>query len=52
LTPPRVTEAPMPGKVPGELKAFELPSKYLNETTSGMSAEVKPGDNIIDFRLD
>jgi len=51
FTPPRAANAPMPGKPSVETKVFELPSQYLNETTSGMSAEVKAGDNTIDFRL-
>ena len=51
ITPPRITTPPMPGQAPPETKAFVVPDKYQTETTSGLTADVKAGDNKFDFPL-
>ena len=49
---PRITKPPMPGEAPPEVKDFPVPDKYQSETTSGLTAEVKAGDNTFDFKVD
>ena len=38
-------------KVTSEIKRFPVAKKYANATTSGLTAEVKEGENKIDFNL-
>ncbi|MBS0203449.1 MAG: hypothetical protein JSS49_11155 [Planctomycetes bacterium] len=49
---PKVTKPPMPGEPPPETKPFVVPNQYLSEATSGLSWEIKAGDNsAINFDL-
>lgn len=52
LTRPRITAPPMTGAPPPAAKEFLVPDKYLSETTSGLSADVKAGENTADFKVD
>ena len=49
---PKMTKPPKPGEPPLETKPIAVPSKYLAESTSGLSKEVKTGDNVFDFKLE
>ena len=49
---PKVVEPPRPGYPAPKMDAFPLPSKYLREATSGQSADIKAGDNKLDFKLE
>ena len=51
ITPPRITKPPMLGEAPPEAKSSGIPAKYQSETTSGLTAQVKAGDNTFDFKL-
>lgn len=52
LTRPRITKPPMAGEPPPEAVEFPVPDKYQSENTSGLSAEIKPGDNTVNFTVD
>lgn len=52
LTPPRITKPPMLGESPPEAKPTSIDAKYQSESTSGLKAEVKPGENTFDFKLE
>jgi hypothetical protein len=52
ISRPRITKPPMAGEAPPEVKEFLVPNKYQSETTSGLTAEVKAGDNTFDFPVD
>lgn len=49
---PRIVKPPMPGQPPPKTSSFKLPAKYLSESTSGQTAQVKAGDNKFDFSLE
>ncbi|MBS0203451.1 MAG: hypothetical protein JSS49_11165 [Planctomycetes bacterium] len=52
LAPPRITKPPMLGEAPPEAKPTTIDAKYQSESTSGLTAEIKPGENKFDFKLD
>ena len=49
---PRIVKPPMPGKPAPKASSFNLPAKYLSESTSGQVAQVKAGENKFDFALE
>ena len=48
---PKMTKPPMPGEPPPEAKPFVVPNQYLSESTSGLSKEIKVGENSFDVDL-
>ena len=48
---PKMTKPPMPGEAPPETKPFVVPNQYLSESTSGLSKEIKAGENTFDVDL-
>ena len=54
VTPPRITKPPMAGESPPEAKEYpNIPEKARTEKSSGLSADVKAGENKgVDFKLD
>ena len=49
---PKVVQPPRPGVPAPKVEPFVLPAKYLREATSGQSADIKSGDNKVDFKLE
>ncbi len=49
---PKVVQPPRPGVKAPKLDPFVLPAKYLREATSGQFADIKAGDNKVDFKLE
>jgi hypothetical protein len=44
---------PMPGETPAAVPKSNIPDKYKSEGTSGLTAEIKAGENKdVDFKLD